>query len=98
MQPGLQQPGHDLKTFPGRRREDELKARGTFSCYHLPAPLWEKTLPAPAPSAGQEHERSLAPSRQAFGTPLLSAGTRRALPTHSHENITGCPDWQCFFI
>lgn len=54
MQPGLQQPGHDLKTFPGWRREDELKARGTFSCYHLPVPLWEKILLAPAPSAGQE--------------------------------------------
>lgn len=56
MQPGLQQPGHNVKMFAGRRREDELKARGTFSCYHLPVPLWEKTLPAPVPSAGQEHQ------------------------------------------
>lgn len=56
MQPGLQQPGHDLKMFPGWRREDELKARGTSSCCHLPMLLWEKTLPAPAPSAGQEHQ------------------------------------------
>jgi len=51
VQPGLQQPGRDLKTFPGWRREDELKARGTFSCHHL----WEKTPPAPAASAGREH-------------------------------------------
>lgn len=98
MQPGLQQPGHDLKMFAGRRREDELKARGTFSCYHLPVPLWEKTLPASVASAGQEHQTIPSSCPGTVGTTPLSAGTHRALQTHSHKHVTSFPAWQWFFI
>lgn len=64
MQPRLQ-PSHNLKMFPGRRGEDDLKARGTFSCCYLPVPQREKTLPAPAPSATREHPVVPSSSRSA---------------------------------
>lgn len=72
MQPGLQRPGHVLETFPGRWREDELKARGTFSCYNLCTPPWEQTHQFCTPKLVARQEQSFVwPQHMSPPQPLL---------------------------
>lgn len=101
MQPGLQQPGHDLKMFPGWRREDKLKQEAAPAALIPPVPLCREPCQPLYPALGTQWSPALNGPQLLPGAHQAWFSCQQALQSSANQQTQQChwvPALPCFSI